>query len=386
MSDERELLRRTAEIAADFVETLDERPIRPEASVEELRATLGGPLAETPTDPLDVIESLAAASRAGRRRHGQRAVLRVRHRGRASGRPRGRLAHVGLGSERRPRRRWAVGGCGRRGGRRVAQGPARDPGDRVVLLRHRMPDGTRDVSRRGSSRSARAHRLGRGVGRSCRISANRGPDRRKAPHHGRPGAPAARARESMRGASRHRRGGPHAGCRAGRGTSRRERSDHRLCSGGRGEHRRLRPARGDRRALCGRGGMAARRRRVRSLGRCLPRARSPDVGLGASRLLGDGRTQVAQRPLRQRARIRRPSRGPPRRHAAHGGVPRGRGRGRPRPDGLDAGVLAAGTRVRRVRSPSLTRPIGRRGDDRALVRTSPTVRGRRRWRSRAAKC
>jgi glutamate/tyrosine decarboxylase-like PLP-dependent enzyme len=65
VSDERELLRRTAEIAADFVDTLDQRPIRPEASVEELRATLGGPLADTPTDPLDVIESLAAACEPG---------------------------------------------------------------------------------------------------------------------------------------------------------------------------------------------------------------------------------------------------------------------------------------------------------------------------------
>ena len=65
VSDERELLRRTAEIAADFVETLDQRPIRPEATVEELRATLGGELAATPTDPLDVIEELALAAEPG---------------------------------------------------------------------------------------------------------------------------------------------------------------------------------------------------------------------------------------------------------------------------------------------------------------------------------
>jgi glutamate/tyrosine decarboxylase-like PLP-dependent enzyme len=65
VSDERELLRRTAEIAADFVESLDERPVWPPASVEELRATLGGDLPEGPTDPLHVIEALADAAEKG---------------------------------------------------------------------------------------------------------------------------------------------------------------------------------------------------------------------------------------------------------------------------------------------------------------------------------
>ena len=56
---ERELLRRTAEIAADFVETLDERPVSPSASVEELREALGGELPQGPTDPIQVVEQLA---------------------------------------------------------------------------------------------------------------------------------------------------------------------------------------------------------------------------------------------------------------------------------------------------------------------------------------
>ena len=51
MSDERELLRRTAEIAAQFIDTLDERPVFPLTPVEELGARLGGPLPDTPTDP-----------------------------------------------------------------------------------------------------------------------------------------------------------------------------------------------------------------------------------------------------------------------------------------------------------------------------------------------
>jgi glutamate/tyrosine decarboxylase-like PLP-dependent enzyme len=65
VSDERALLRRTADIAADFIETLDDRPIRPEASVDELRASLGGPLSDSPSDQNDVIESLAAAAEPG---------------------------------------------------------------------------------------------------------------------------------------------------------------------------------------------------------------------------------------------------------------------------------------------------------------------------------
>lgn len=59
MSDERELLRRTAEIAADYLESLGERPVFPAAPVEELAAALGGPLPEEPSDPLAVVEALA---------------------------------------------------------------------------------------------------------------------------------------------------------------------------------------------------------------------------------------------------------------------------------------------------------------------------------------
>ena len=62
---ERELLRRTAEIAGEFLESLDERPVWPPASVDELRRTLGGPLPSDPVDPLRVIEELAAAADRG---------------------------------------------------------------------------------------------------------------------------------------------------------------------------------------------------------------------------------------------------------------------------------------------------------------------------------
>jgi glutamate/tyrosine decarboxylase-like PLP-dependent enzyme len=65
VTDERQLLRRTADIAAAFLETLDERSIAPTAGVEELRASLGGALPEGPSDPLDVLESLAEAAEPG---------------------------------------------------------------------------------------------------------------------------------------------------------------------------------------------------------------------------------------------------------------------------------------------------------------------------------
>ena len=64
-SDERALLQRTAEIGADFLETLDTRPIRPSAGIAELRESLGGSLPDTPSDPLEVIEALSSAAEPG---------------------------------------------------------------------------------------------------------------------------------------------------------------------------------------------------------------------------------------------------------------------------------------------------------------------------------
>jgi glutamate/tyrosine decarboxylase-like PLP-dependent enzyme len=59
MTDERELLRRTAEISADILDGLDERPVFPAPSLDETRAALGGPLPDQPSDPLEVVELLA---------------------------------------------------------------------------------------------------------------------------------------------------------------------------------------------------------------------------------------------------------------------------------------------------------------------------------------
>src|SRR2546429_8638430 len=65
MTDVRALLRRPADLAADFLESLEHRPVFPQTSVEELRALLGAPLSEDPTDPEAVVEHLAAAADAG---------------------------------------------------------------------------------------------------------------------------------------------------------------------------------------------------------------------------------------------------------------------------------------------------------------------------------
>ncbi len=65
MSDARDLLRRTAEIAADYVESLGERPVFPRITPEQLREELGGPLPDEPLDPERVIEELAAAAEPG---------------------------------------------------------------------------------------------------------------------------------------------------------------------------------------------------------------------------------------------------------------------------------------------------------------------------------
>src|SRR5262245_65641624 len=58
MTDARAVLQRAAELAADYVETLDDRPVFPDASPEQLRAALGGPLPEEPLPAEQVIEEL----------------------------------------------------------------------------------------------------------------------------------------------------------------------------------------------------------------------------------------------------------------------------------------------------------------------------------------
>ena len=49
MSDERDLLRRTAELAADYLDTLGERPVFPQASMEEISGAFDRTLPQMPS-------------------------------------------------------------------------------------------------------------------------------------------------------------------------------------------------------------------------------------------------------------------------------------------------------------------------------------------------
>jgi glutamate/tyrosine decarboxylase-like PLP-dependent enzyme len=59
------LLRRTAELALEFLDGLPHRPVGATATIEELRAALGGPLPERGEAPREVIEKLARAADPG---------------------------------------------------------------------------------------------------------------------------------------------------------------------------------------------------------------------------------------------------------------------------------------------------------------------------------
>jgi len=65
VTDERELLRRTAELAADYLETLETRPIRPERDYAAMLAELDGPVPPGPTDALAVVEELVEKGEPG---------------------------------------------------------------------------------------------------------------------------------------------------------------------------------------------------------------------------------------------------------------------------------------------------------------------------------
>ena len=60
-----QLLRLTADYAAQFLDTLEERPIRASASVEELREALGGPLPDVGNAPDRVMAELIAGAEPG---------------------------------------------------------------------------------------------------------------------------------------------------------------------------------------------------------------------------------------------------------------------------------------------------------------------------------
>ncbi len=63
--DDRRLLERAAELGIAYVESVPDLPVRPEATIDELRETFDAPLPEGPTDSLEVIEALARDTEPG---------------------------------------------------------------------------------------------------------------------------------------------------------------------------------------------------------------------------------------------------------------------------------------------------------------------------------
>ena len=59
------LLLRTAALATDYLDSLATRPVGRPVDLGALRAALGGPLPDGPTDPFEVVEGLAAAAEPG---------------------------------------------------------------------------------------------------------------------------------------------------------------------------------------------------------------------------------------------------------------------------------------------------------------------------------
>ena len=65
MDDRRRLLDRTAELANEFLDGLATRRVGPTGDLATLRASLGGPLPDGPSRPLDVVEALARGAEPG---------------------------------------------------------------------------------------------------------------------------------------------------------------------------------------------------------------------------------------------------------------------------------------------------------------------------------
>ena len=314
------------------------------------------PFPDGPSEAGEVLALLDEIGSPATMGDGRAALLRLRHRRRAARRAGRELARDRMGSERglsiadaRGRRCW------RRSRwswmlRRSSGCPTERAG--AFVTGATMANFTR--ARRRAARRARAGRLGRRGRRPVRRAADHGRRRRGGAPDAVQGARAGGLRARSRGARARRRSGPHARRCAAAALAGRRSSACRPATSTRARSIRSR-------AIC----------RARARGRapgctstapsgCGPRPRRRRAhlaeGLGRRRLLGDRRAQVAERPVRQRPRIR-----PRRRRAA-------------RRDGGDAPITCPPSRA------CATRPTTRRSS--RAVRAASTS-GRRCARSAA---
>ena len=202
------------------------------------------------------------------------------------------------------------------------------PRARVLRVRHGLPDGSCHLPRSGAPGPLRADRVrpARGGPRGCAPASRR--RRGEAPRHADPRAAAARNRPRPGAGRAGRRPGEDARRAACRCPRKRDIAHDRVRPGRRGEHGSVRRPGADRRRLARARRLGPRRRRVRPLGRREPALRLPRPWSRRSGLVGDRRSQVAQRPVRLRHRDLRPSRDACGRDGVRRPVPGGRRRGR----------------------------------------------------------
>ena len=348
-----------------FLGGLPDRPVNARADVDDVAAALGGPLPEQGAEPLAVIDELVAGRRTGRRGDAVAPVLRLGDRRGAAGRPRGGLADLVVGPERRSAGLLTGGRRGRAGGRRLAARPARAAarGRRSGFVTGGM---MANFTCLAAARDAVLRRVGWDVEADGLLGASAGTGAGRsgtARHHG-PGVavartwgPAARSRSTVDDQGRMQADALAAALATGPADV-----PTIVClQAGNVHSGAFDPFDETDRARPPARSLGARRRGLRAVGggvADVPAARR--AGVRGRRLVGHRRPQDPQRPVRLRAGHRR----------RRGLAARGHGRPRrvpdpglaPRSDRHGAGVLPPRPRLHRVGGAAVARSVRRGGD------------------------